>query len=96
MFLVIMNGRYLGGRVQAAPAACLNDGLLDITMHHGPAGTKELLAFIKTGLVQKGAHIYRDNYACMRGKSLRITNRIAGPAAARGLRSDADFLGMAD
>ena len=32
MFLVIMNGRYGGGRVPMAPAAILNDGLLDVSM----------------------------------------------------------------
>ena len=74
MFLIIMNGRFLGGRVQGSPIACLNDGLLDVTMHHGPAGTRELLAFFKTAVAQKGAHIYRDNYAYLRGRSLRITN----------------------
>ena len=74
MFLIIMNGMYLGGQVQAAPIACLNDGLLDVTMHHGPAGTRELFAFLKTAMAQKGAHIYRDNYAYLRGRSLRITN----------------------
>ena len=67
-----------------APAAILNDGLLDVSMQHGPAGTKELLRFLKYGITQRGAHVFRDNYSQFRSKSIRITNKnvAAQPAQA--------------
>ena len=96
MFLVIMNGRFLGGRVEASPVALLNDGLLDVTMQHGPAGTRELVGFFKTAMAQKGAHIYRDNYSCFRGRSIQITNKNLTTTARRirGSSGDADHLGV--
>ena len=75
MFLVIMNGRYGGGRVPISPAAILNDGLLDVSMQHGPAGTREMLRFVKYCITQRGAHIFRDNYSQFRSKSITITNK---------------------
>ena len=49
--LVIMNGKYGGGGMPFAPLALLNDGLLDVLLHHGPAAFKELPSFIKRCLV---------------------------------------------
>ena len=49
--LVIMNGKYGGGGMPFAPLALLNDGLLDVVLHHGPAKMKELPSFIKRCLV---------------------------------------------
>ena len=40
MYLVVMNGKFGGGRVVLCPSAILNDGLLDVCMQHGPAGTR--------------------------------------------------------
>lgn len=37
MLIVIMNGRYGGTGIPFAPVAMLNDGLLDVVHHHGPA-----------------------------------------------------------
>jgi len=62
-----MNGKFGGGRVNMSPVALLNDGLLDITMQHGPAGSKEIVHFLRHSVVGKGAHIYRNNYANFRG-----------------------------
>ena len=63
MFLMVMNGKYGGGRLVLAPYAILNDGLLDVSMQHGPAGSKELAKFVKNSIIGKGKHIYKDNYA---------------------------------
>jgi len=43
MLLLIMNGKFGGGRVCMSPMALLNDGLLDITLQHGPATVKEIV-----------------------------------------------------
>ena len=75
MYLVVMNGKFGGGRVVLCPSAILNDGLLDVCMQHGPAGTRQLASFIKHAIAKKGAHIYKDNYSCFRGKAIKIINR---------------------
>ena len=75
LFLVVMNGKYGGGRVVLCPSAILNDGLLDVCIMHGPAGTRELVSFIKHAIVKNGAHVYKKNYSCFRGKSMKIVAR---------------------
>ena len=75
MYLVVMNGKFGGGRIVLCPSAILNDGLLDVCMQHGPAGIKEYGRFVKHAIVKKGAHIYKPNYSCFRGKSMKIINR---------------------
>ena len=47
LYLLVMNGKLGGGRLLLSPHALLNDGLLDITMQHGPAGKREILKYIK-------------------------------------------------
>ena len=49
--MLVVNGKYGGGRVVMCPSAILNDGLLDLVMQAGPAGTRELAKFIKSGIV---------------------------------------------
>ena len=91
LFLVVMNGKYGGGRFVLCPSAILNDGLLDVCMQHGPAGTKELAKFMKHAIVKKGAHIYKDNYSCFRGKSMKIVSRngnISADSAASGAKEE--------
>lgn len=51
LFMLVVNGKYGGGRVVMCPSAILNDGLLDLVMQAGPAGTRELAKFIKSGIV---------------------------------------------
>ena len=58
-----------------SPVALLNDGLLDVTMHHGPASSMEIVHFMRNALLNGGAHIYRNNFAYFRAKSLRIKNK---------------------
>lgn len=93
MFLIIMNGKYGGTRIQMAPVCLLNDGLLDITMQHGPAGLTEMLRFVKYAVNRKGSHIYRDNYSYFRGRSIKITNKnlVERP---RTSSADSDNLGI--
>ena len=55
MYLVVMNGKFGGGRIVLCPSAILNDGLLDVCMQHGPAGIKEYGRFVKHAIVKKGA-----------------------------------------
>ena len=75
MFLTVNNGKFGGSRIQLTPVSLLNDGLLDIALQHGPSGISQILRFFKYGIHQKGSHIYRDNYAYFRGRSVKITNK---------------------
>ena len=78
MMVMCSNGKYAGGRMVAVPTACLNDGLLDLCLHHGPAGTKALLNYIKNCVIRKGMHVYDDGfngYAYLRARSLKIKNK---------------------
>jgi len=75
LYLLVMNGKLGGGRLLLSPHALLNDGLLDITMQHGPAGLKEIAKYLKNCNVLKGAHIFKDNYGCFRGKWVKIVNK---------------------
>mmetsp|Transcript_38553 Transcript_38553/g.50532 ORF Transcript_38553/g.50532 Transcript_38553/m.50532 type:complete len:195 (-) Transcript_38553:329-913(-) len=94
MFLIIMNGKFGGGRIVLCPSAILNDGLLDICMQHGPAGIKEYGRFVKHAIVKKGAHIYKQNYSCFRGKAIKIINRNNTEGRTRTSSNDADNLGI--
>ena len=75
MVCVIMNGKLGGSGVHMAPVALLNDGLLDVTLQHGPPTNYEFSKFIRYCLKGAGSHIYLDNYAYFRGKSIKIVNR---------------------
>ena len=75
LYLLVQNGKYGGGRCIMCPPALLNDGLLDVCMQHGPAATTEIFKYIKHCLVKKGGHIYKENYACFRGKAIRIVSK---------------------
>ena len=94
MYLTVMNGKYGGGRIVMAPSAILNDGLLDICMQHGPVAVSEIAKFIKNAVVKKGAHIYKQNYACFRGKSVKIINRNNATGRNRTSSNDSDNLGI--
>ncbi len=93
MYLLVMNGKLGGGRMLLSPHALLNDGLLDITMQHGPAGKREVLKYIKNCVVQKGMMIYKENYACFRGKWVKIVNRNMATEPATS-SFDSDHLGI--
>ncbi len=93
MYLLVMNGKLGGGRMLLSPHALLNDGLLDITMQHGPAGKREVLKYIKNCVVQKGMMIYKENYACFRGKWVKIVNRNMATEPVTS-SSDSDHLGI--
>lgn len=62
----------------AVPAACLNDGLLDLCLHQGPDGGKAVLKWLKNCVVNKGQQIYDDRFnghTYLRARSLRIKNK---------------------
>ena len=81
MFLCVNNGRYGGSRITLAPAAILNDGLMDLSLQHGPSeGVMGLAKFFKSCVTNRGAHIYRHNYSYFRCKTLRLTNLNYGTA----------------
>ena len=57
------------------PTACLNDGLLDVTMQHGPASLLEYIKVLGNMILFRGGHVFADNYASFRGASVKISNR---------------------
>ena len=75
MLICIMNGRFGGTGIPFAPVALLNDGMMDLVHHHGPAKFAHMIQFIQEGVSGKGQHIYADNYSYYRCKKLELINR---------------------
>ncbi len=94
MLLLIMNGKFGGGRINMSPMALLNDGLLDITLQHGPANVKEIVNFFRDAAIGRGAHIHRNNYATFRGQLVKIVNQNVNNTSISS--NDLDNLGIAD
>ena len=75
MLVCMMNGRFGGTGIYFAPVAMLNDGLMDLIFHHGPAKISNGFEFYRHGISGGGKHVYLDNYSYFRAKKLTFYNR---------------------
>ena len=75
MVLCMMNGRFGGTGVPFAPVSLLNDGLLDLIFHHGPAKLMDYIDFLTNGIVGKGKHLYMNNYTYIRARKMIFLNK---------------------
>ncbi|MFC7886448.1 YegS/Rv2252/BmrU family lipid kinase [Streptomyces sp. NPDC057376] len=78
---VAANSGYYGFNRRIAPAARVDDGLLDVVMiHHAP----RLLFFALMNELESGAHVRRPQVRVLRGKEVRIEADRAIPYGADG------------
>ncbi|MFC8872006.1 YegS/Rv2252/BmrU family lipid kinase [Streptomyces sp. NPDC057148] len=78
---VAANSGYYGFNRRIAPAAQVDDGLLDVVMiHHAP----RLLFFALMNELESGAHVRRPQVRVLRGKEVRIEADRAIPYGADG------------
>ena len=80
-FITVGNSSQWGNHAKIAPRANISDGMLDITAvdRFSSIEIPSLAVLLMTGTLDKNHHVH-----CYRGRNIKITRSVAGPAHADG------------
>ncbi len=74
VLLGVFNSKYGGGGMNLSPCSVLNDGMLEVMLLTEKAGFGQLVGIMDEAMKKQGVHVYRQDMAFVRGKTIRVEN----------------------